>query len=107
MDVFLFLGVVTGISGLVLLIMGYLISIKQKINLINGVDFSNLSDVRAFAKYVGNSILLMGILMLLSGVGLYYKVLGLIGYTFFILIICAIPLPAFLLAKNKYTNGAS
>lgn len=107
MDVVIFLSVITGVSGLVLAILGYLISFKQKINLINGVDFSSLTDVAAFARDLGTSIAIMGVLMLLLSVGVFFEVIGMAAYILMIMVICAIPLPAFLIAKAKYTKRAS
>lgn len=107
MDAVIFLSVLTGVSGLVLAVLGYLISFKQKINLINGIDFSSLTDVAAFAKDLGNSIAVMGILMLLLSVGVLFEVVGMAAYILMIMVICVIPLPAFLIAKAKYTKRVS
>lgn len=106
MDISVFLGVLTAVSGLALVILGYLISVKQRLNLINGVDFSKLTDAVSFAKYLGNSIAITGILMLILGLAVYFKWVGLVGYSLIIMAICIIPLPAFMIAKNKYMNRA-
>ena len=104
MDISLFLGVVTAVSGLVLVMLGYLISVKQRLNLINGVDFSRLTDAVSFAKYLGNSIVITGVLMLFLGLAFYFRVVGIVGYSLIVMAICIIPLPAFVVAKNKYTK---
>ncbi|MCC5825304.1 hypothetical protein [Alkalimonas sp.] len=106
MDISVFLGVLTVASGFVLVMLGYLISVKQRLNLINGVDFSSLTDAVSFAKYLGKSFTITGILMLFLGLAVYFKWVGLVGYSLIIMAICIIPLPAFMIAKNKYTKRA-
>lgn len=43
------------ISGVIYLVIGVLLAFKQKIEVINGVGFSKLTDIEGFCKLVGNS----------------------------------------------------
>jgi hypothetical protein len=107
MDFLTVIFAISVLSGLVLMGLGYLIAFKQKLDLINGVDFSALTNRAAFANYVGYSILLTGLLMAAVGLLFYLQFVGVIGYLIGIFIVSMLPLPAFLHAKAKFTKKST
>jgi hypothetical protein len=90
-------------GALPLVVIGLLITFKQKRNWINGVDQNLLSDPEGFGKYVGNSITLTGLLMFVSSLCLYLNILGYLGFVVSLTFIGIIPLPALYIAKSKYS----
>ena len=59
--------------GCILVIIGYLIKYKQKIQLIAGVckDDDQINDKRGFASLVGGNILISGVIFCLGAFGIY------------------------------------
>ena len=59
--------------GCILVILGYLIKYKQKIQLIAGVckDDDHIKDKKGFASLVGGNVLLSGIIFCVGAVGIY------------------------------------
>lgn len=104
MDILLFILVISVLSGIALIILGLLITIKKKYNLINGVDFSSLTEPEKFGDFVGNSITLSGLLMVVFGYIVYQQIMGLIAYLVLTMMASIIPLPAFYFAKSKYSG---
>lgn len=105
MNELVFIFVVSALSGLVLVILGYLIAVKGKYTLINGVDFALLSDVEAFGRDVGWGIFWSGWAMVAAGVLVYLEIVGLILYLVLIMLASIAPLPIFFKAKKKYTRA--
>jgi hypothetical protein len=66
------------ISGVIYLVIGVLLAFKQKIEVINGVDFSKLTDIEGFCKLVGNSFLFSSAMILILGSAIYYQFLNLL-----------------------------
>ena len=60
--------------GCILVIVGYLIKYKQKIQLIAGVckDDDHIIDKKGFASLVGGNVLLSGIIFCTGAVGMYF-----------------------------------
>ena len=60
--------------GCILVILGYLIKYKQKIQLIAGVckDDDQIKDKKGFASLVGGNVLLSGIIFCTGAVGMYF-----------------------------------
>ena len=85
-----------------LIFVGYLVGVKQKRHLINGVDIEALSDPEGFTRFLGHSISATGVGMLIIGVLLYLNIVGIIGFTIALLLISFLPLPCFFYAKQKY-----
>ena len=85
-----------------LIFVGYLVGVKQKRQLINGVDIESLSDPEGFARLLGHSISATGVGMLIIGVLLYLNIVGFIGFTIALLFVSFLPLPCFFYAKQKY-----
>ncbi|MEW9798598.1 hypothetical protein [Alteromonas sp. CYL-A6] len=104
MNVLFFLLIISVLSGLVLVVLGYLIAVKKQHSLINGVDFSSLSNPDGFGGVVGNSILISGALMMLMGVVVYLQVVGLVTYLLLMMMVSFMPLPAFFYAKAKFAE---
>lgn len=99
----LILLLVSVFGALPLIVMGLLISLKNKRHWINGVDQDALSDPEAFGRYVGNSITLTGVLFLLIAFLLHQGVFGYLAFVVALMFISMIPLPALYIAKNKYS----
>jgi len=59
--------------GCILVILGYLIKYKEKIQLIAGVckDDGHIKDKKRFASLVGGNVLLSGIIFCVGAVGIY------------------------------------
>lgn len=59
--------------GCILVILGYLIKYKQKIQLIAGVckDDEHIKDKKGFASLVGGNVLLSGIIFCAGAMGMY------------------------------------
>lgn len=59
--------------GCILVILGYLIKYKEKIQLIAGVckDDDHIKDKKGFASLVGGNVLLTGIIFCVGAVGMY------------------------------------
>ena len=98
--IFIFLSV---FGALPLIVIGLLISLKNKRHWINGVDQDALSDPEGFGKYVGNSITITGILIFLAGLLLYQGVFGYLAFVVALTFVGIIPLPALYIAKSKYS----
>lgn len=60
--------------GCILVIFGYLIKYKQKIQLIAGVckDDDQIKDKKGFASLVGGNVLLSGIIFCVGAFGIYF-----------------------------------
>ncbi|MBD3586077.1 hypothetical protein HHX48_10035 [Salinimonas sp. HHU 13199] len=87
------------------IVVGYLIAVKQKRNLIAGWDESKISQPEAFAKWLGYSVLLLGVLIGLIAVAWFVGAINEMGLTSLLLVASLIPIPCFIVAKVKY--GAS
>ncbi|MCF2947056.1 hypothetical protein L0668_02985 [Paraglaciecola aquimarina] len=99
-----FIALLTAIlGGLPLIFVGYQIAINNKRHWINGADQSVMSNPEGFGKYVGYSILVTGLLILLVSSLLYAQVFGYLGFGVAIMIISLLPLPCFFKAKQKYS----
>lgn len=95
------------ISGVIYLVIGVLLAFKQKIEVINGVDFSKLTDIEGFCKLVGNSFLFSGAMILILGAAIYYQFLNLLLFLALFIFFSALPIFHFLKAKKKFTASAS
>ena len=79
MDTGFLILLISCLSGFIYLIIGYLLTFKQKADVLNGIDFSKIADLPAFCKYVGNSFLLSGAVQVLVGALVYLTYLNLIS----------------------------
>jgi NADH:ubiquinone oxidoreductase subunit K len=84
------------------IILGYLVAVKQKRGLIAGWDESKIAHPEAYAKWIGYSVLVLGILIAL--IAIIWSI-GLIGETVFAILLAIasmIPIPCLLIANAKY-----
>ncbi len=105
MNTGLFIFLICLITGIVFILLGFLIGYKNKSNLINGVDFSKISDVGKFCRTFGNGLILSGVFVALSGCLVYFAGTGLVSFLVSFLIFSSLPLVYFFYAKHKYTVG--
>ena len=91
------------ITTAIFLLLGLLIGYGNKANLINGVDFSQLTSVEGFCKEFGNGLIISAILLMFTG-ALFYANRGLGLFTALFLAFCCLPLVYFVRAKQKYTK---
>lgn len=62
--------IIMGLCGLLFIWLGYLIWIKQKINIIHDYHYTKVkeSDKKAYTSIMGKAIIVIGIGMILSGI---------------------------------------
>lgn len=89
-------------GALPLIFVGYQIAFNNKNHWINGVDQSKLSNPNGFVKYIGNSIITTGILVIVVCALLYFQAINYIGFALALTCVSMLPLPCFVLAKSKY-----
>lgn len=82
----------------------YLIAVKQKRELIAGWNESKVSNPNAYAKLVGYSVFILGILIGITGMAWFVGLLNEIQMVVVIFIISLIPIPYLLIANSKYAN---
>jgi hypothetical protein len=95
------------LSGFVYLIIGYLLTFKQKADVLNGIDFSKIADLPAFCKYVGNSFLLSGVVQIVVGVLVYLAYLNLMLFIALFVLFSALPIINAVKAVRKFQKSAS
>ena len=83
-------------------ILGYLIAVKQIRSLIAGWDESKISNPEAYAKWIGYSLLTVGIAI--SGIALiwYLGVISDIGLASLLGAVTLIPILCLFIANSKY-----
>jgi len=64
---------VLGTLGCILIIFGYLIKFKNKIQLVAGVNKNKnkVKDIKGFASLVGGNVLLLGLIFCAGALGIY------------------------------------
>lgn len=107
MDAGFFIFIISAISGVTYIFLGFLLSYKQKIDIINGVDFSKLKDIKGFCKYFGNSLSLSGAMLILLGLMVYAQNMNLILFLVLFIVFCALPILYFFQAKQKFSQSAT
>ncbi len=95
------------LSGFVYLLIGYLLTFKQKADVLNGIDFSKIADLPAFCKYVGNSFLLSGVVLLLAGVLVYLAYLNLLLFIAIFVLFSVLPIINVVRAMRKFQKSTS
>ncbi|MBT1452437.1 hypothetical protein KJ365_16260 [Glaciecola sp. XM2] len=93
---------VTFTAALPLVGIGYCISVKNKRHWINGVDQSKLSDPEGFGRYVGNSIMVTGLLFFIIAALLGFEIIGLVAFALGLTVVSFLPLPCLFMAMKKY-----
>ena len=94
------------IIAAVYLFLGVLIGIGKKANLINGVDFSQLTSVEGFCKDFGNGLIVSGIFLVFTG-AVFYSGVGVGLFSVMFLSFCGLPQVYFVRAKQKYAKRTS
>lgn len=107
MDTGFLILLISCLSGSIYLIIGYLLSCKQKADVLNGIDFSKISDLPAFCKYVGNSFLLSGVVQILLGVLTYLAYLNLMLFIAIFVLFSTLPIINVVKAMRKFQKSAS
>ena len=95
------------LSGFIYLTIGYLLTFKQKADVLNGIDFSKIADLPAFCKYVGNSFLLSGVVQIVVGVLVYIVYLSLMLFIALFVLFSALPIINVVKAVRKFQKSAS
>ena len=107
MDGLLFALIIMIVAGaLPCIVLGYLIAVKQKRGLISGWDESKISHPEAYAKWVGFSVLILGVLIGLIAIIWYLGLVSEISMAILLIAVSFIPVPCLLYANAKYgTRG--
>ena len=92
------------ITGIIYCVIGYFLVIKQKQDLINGVDFSTLSDPKGFMRVLGRSFLNSGGTIFVCALVVYRELIGLLVFTLLFSIACCLPMLTFVKAKKQYSS---
>ena len=73
MDKFQIIITVLAVLGSILIILGYLIKYKNKIQLVAGVykNEDKITDKKAFASIVGGNVLVLGLIFCAGALGIY------------------------------------
>ncbi|MCH8500625.1 MAG: hypothetical protein LAT77_01805 [Aliidiomarina sp.] len=95
------------LSGFIYLIIGNLLSFKQKADVLNGIDFSKITDLPAFCKYVGNSFLLSGAVQILVGVLVYLAYFNLLLFIAIFVLFSTLPIINVVRAMRKFQKRTS
>ena len=107
MDTGFLILLISCLSGLVYLIIGYLLTFRQKADVLNGIDFSKIADLPAFCKYVGNSFLLSGAVQILVGVLAYLAYLNLMLFIAIFVLFSTLPIVNVVKAMRKFQKSVS
>ncbi|AIF98270.1 hypothetical protein [Alteromonas australica] len=95
------------LSGFIYLIIGYLLTFKQKADVLNGIDFSKIADLSAFCKYAGNSFLLSGVVQILVGLLAYLAYLNLLLFVAIYVFFSALPIVNVVRTMRKFQKSTS
>ena len=107
MDTGFLILLISCLSGFVYLIIGYLLTFRQKADVLNGIDFSKIADLPAFCKYVGNSFLLSGAVQVLVGALVYLTYLNLMLFTAIFVLFSTLPIVNVVKAMRNFQKSAS
>ena len=107
MDIGFLILLISCLSGFIYLIIGFLLTFKQKADVLNGIDFSKIADLPAFCKYVGNSFLLSGAVQILVGVLAYLAYLNLMLFIAIFVLFSTLPIINVVKAMRKFQKSAS
>jgi hypothetical protein len=90
------------LGALPCIVLGYLVAVKQKRNLIAGWDESKISHPEAYAKWIGYSVLVLGVLIGLIAISWYIGLIGDSGMTLSLAVSSMLPIPCLIIAHVKY-----
>jgi hypothetical protein len=88
--------------ALLCITLGYLIAVKQKRGLIAGWDESKFSNPEAFAKWVGFSVLILGVLIGLIALTSYLELISENVAAMLVVVVSLLPIPCVLIASARY-----
>ena len=107
MDTGLLILSISCLSGFIYLLIGYLLAFEQKADVLNGIDFSRITDISGFCKYVGQSFLISGVVQIFAGVLVYYSGLSLLLFLTIFICFCALPIINVIKAVRKFKKGTA
>ena len=107
MDTGFLILLISCLSGFIYLIIGYLLTFKQKADVLNGIDFSKIADLSAFCKYAGNSFLLSGVVQILVGLLAYLAYLNLLLFVAIYVFFSALPIVNVVRTMRKFQKSTS
>lgn len=107
MDTVFLILLISCLSGSIYLIIGYLLTFKQKADVLNGIDFSKIADLPAFCNYVGNRFLLSGAVQIIVGVLAYLAYLNLMMFIAIFVLFSTLPIINVVKAVRKFQKSAS
>ena len=107
MDTGFLILLISCLSGFVYLIIGYLLTFRQKADVLNGIDFSKIADLPVFCKYVGNSFLLSGAVQILVGVLACLAYLNLMLFIAIFVLFSTLPIVNVVKAMRNFQKSAS
>ena len=107
MDTGFLILLISCLSGFIYLIIGYLLTFKQKADVLNGIDFSKIADLSAFCRYAGNSFLLSGVVQILVGLLAYLAYLNLLLFAAIYVVFATLPIVNVVRAMRKFQKSAS
>ena len=107
MDTGFLILLISCLSGLIYLTIGYLLTFNKKADVLNGIDFSKIADLPAFCKYVGNSFLLSGAVQVLVGALVYLTYLSLMLFIAVFVLFSTLPIVNVVKAMRKFQKSAS
>ena len=107
MDTGFLILLISCLSGLIYLTIGYLLTFNKKADVLNGIDFSKIADLPVFCKYVGNSFLLSGAVQILVGVLAYLAYLNLMLFIAIFVLFSTLPIVNVVKAMRNFQKSAS
>ena len=107
MDTGFLILLISCLSGFIYLFIGYLLTFKQKADVLNGIDFSKIADLSAFCRYAGNSFLLSGVVQILVGLLAYLAYLNLLLFVAIYVVFSTLPIVNVVRAMRKFQKSTS
>jgi len=86
---------------------GYLIAVKQMHILIAGWNESKVTNPVAFGKWIGFSVLVLGLCIGVVGLLWYFALINENQMTFLLVLASVIPIPCLIIATVKYKKSGS
>ena len=86
------------------IVLGYFIAVKQQRGLISGWNESKISDPEAYAKWVGYSVLGLGVCIGIIAFIWYIGLIDEISMTVSLIVASLIPIPCLVIANQKYAR---
>jgi NADH:ubiquinone oxidoreductase subunit K len=84
------------------IILGYLVAVKQKRGLIAGWDESKIAHPEAYAKWIGYSVIVLGVLIAIIAISWSFRIIDDTVMTLLLAIASMVPVPCLIIANAKY-----